>query len=40
MHKSHNVPVLLYHVVSSAKYRRVVFSDRVDEVLVDTCHEI
>ena len=40
MHKSHNVTVMLYHVVSSAKYRRVVFSDRVDEVLVDTCHEI
>jgi REP element-mobilizing transposase RayT len=40
IHKSHNVTVLLYHIVSSAKYRRVVFSDRVDEVLVETCQEI
>ena len=40
IHKSHNVTVLLYHIVSSAKYRRVVFSDRVDEVLVETCREI
>ncbi len=25
IHKSHNVSVLLYHVVCVAKYRRVVF---------------
>jgi len=40
IHKSHNVSVLLYHVVSSAKYRRVVLSERVDEVLVQTCEEL
>lgn len=40
IHKSHNVSVLLYHIVSSVKYRRVVFSDKVDEVLVLTCEEL
>lgn len=38
--KSHNVTVLLYHIVSSAKYRRVVFTEEVDQVLIDVCHEI
>ena len=38
--KSHNVSVLLYHIVSSAKYRRVVFDAEVDKVLVQTCDEI
>jgi putative transposase len=32
--------VLLYHIVSSAKYRRVVFTKEVDKVLVETCNEI
>jgi REP element-mobilizing transposase RayT len=40
IHKSHNVSVLLYHLVSSAKYRRVVFSERVDEALKAVCLEI
>ena len=40
IHKSHNVTVLLYHIVSSAKYRRIVFSDSVDLVLVKVCEEI
>ncbi|WP_456440121.1 IS200/IS605 family transposase [Psychroserpens sp.] len=40
IHKSHNVSVLLYHFVSSAKYRRVVFSTKVDKVLVEICEEI
>ena len=40
IHKKHNVSVLLYHIVSSAKYRRIVFSNHVDEVLVKTCEEI
>ena len=40
IHKSHNVTVLLYHIVSSAKYRRVIFDKRVDEVLKETCEEI
>ncbi len=40
IHKSHNVSVLLYHFVCPAKYRRVVFSDIVDNTLKDTCLEI
>ena len=40
LHKSHNVSVLLYHVVCAAKYRRVVFSDRVDGVVREACLEI
>jgi hypothetical protein len=31
--KSHNVTVLLYHLVFPAKYRRAVFDDRVDKIL-------
>ena len=40
IHKSHNVTVLLYYFVSSAKYRRVVITDSVDKVLVEVCEEI
>jgi putative transposase len=40
IHKSHNVSVLLYHFVCPAKYRRVVFSEMVDETLKETCLEI
>jgi putative transposase len=40
LHKSHNVSVLLYHLVCAAKYRRVVFSDHVDEVVREACLEI
>ena len=38
--KSHNVSVLLYHYVCPAKYRRVVFSEAVDNTLKETCIEI
>ena len=38
--KSHNVSVLLYHIVCPAKYRRVVFSNEVDQVLKTICLEI
>jgi REP element-mobilizing transposase RayT len=37
IHKSHNVSVLLYHLVFPAKYRRVVFDEEVDGVLKDVC---
>ena len=37
IHKSHNVTVLLYHLVFPAKYRRVVFDESVDEVLKEVC---
>lgn len=39
-HKPHNVSVLMYHLVCAAKYRRVVMSEHVDEVLRQTCLEI
>ncbi|CAA9362318.1 Transposase and inactivated derivatives [uncultured Leptolyngbya sp.] len=40
IHKSHNVSVLLYHLVFPAKYRRVVFDEQVDAVLKEVCLEI
>ncbi len=40
IHKSHNVSVLMYHFVCPAKYRRVVFSEAVDETLKNVCEEI
>ena len=39
-HKSHNVTVLMYHLVFPAKYRRAVIDAEVDEVLKETCIEI
>jgi putative transposase len=35
VHKPHNVSVLMYHIVCAAKYRRVVMSEEVDEVLIE-----
>jgi putative transposase len=40
IHKSHNVTVLLYHLVCPAKYRKVVFSKEVDISLKEICIEI
>lgn len=40
IHKSHNVSVLLYHLVCSAKYRRVIFDATVDHVLKSVCLDI
>lgn len=40
IHKSHNVTVLIYHLVFSAKYRRVVFDEAVDSVLKEICLDI
>jgi len=40
IHKSHNVTILLYHLVFPAKYRRAVFCSEVDAVLRDVCLEI
>lgn len=40
VHKSHNVSVLLYHLVCPAKYRRIVFDTTVDAVLKEACLEI
>ena len=33
LHKSHNVTVLIYHLVFPAKYRRAVFDTEVDNIL-------
>ncbi len=40
IHKSHNVSVLLYHLVCPAKYRRVVFDKKVDQILKQVCLEM
>ena len=40
IHKSHNVSVLIYHFVCPAKYRKVIFSEEVDNAIKDTCLEI
>ncbi len=37
LHKSHNVTVLLYHLVFPAKYRRAVIEGAVDEVIKEVC---
>ncbi len=38
--KSHNVTVLLYHLVFPAKYRRAVIGAAVDQALREVCLEI
>ena len=38
--KSHNVSLLMYHIVCPAKYRKAVFTDEVDTYLKDVCLEI
>ncbi|MGJ3502067.1 Transposase [Piscirickettsia salmonis] len=40
IHKSHNVTVLLYHLVFPAKYRKVVIDKGVDRALSDACLEL
>ena len=40
LHKSHNVTVLLYHLVFPAKYRRAVLDKAVDKELRDICLDI
>jgi putative transposase len=40
IHKSHNISVLIYHFVCPAKYRKVIFSEEVDNILKDICLEI
>jgi putative transposase len=37
IHKSHNVSVLLYHIVCPTKYRRILFNAEIDEYLRDIC---
>jgi REP element-mobilizing transposase RayT len=40
IHKSHNVSLLLYHLVLPTKYRRLVIDDTVDKLIRDICLEI
>ena len=40
IHKSHNVSKLMYHFVFPTKYRRVVVSEEVEEIIKETCEEI
>lgn len=40
IHKRHNVSVLMYHFDCPAKYRRIVFSEAVDEGIREICGEI
>jgi REP element-mobilizing transposase RayT len=40
IHKSHNVSVLLYHIVCPVKYRKLIFSEEVDQVLKEICLQI
>ncbi|RLV59874.1 IS200/IS605 family transposase [Parashewanella curva] len=40
IHKSHNVTILLYHLVFPAKYRRAVFDDTVDKEIKIICLDI
>ncbi len=40
IHKSHNVSVLMYHIVCPAKYRKAVFDKSVDKEIKVICLEI
>jgi len=41
LHKSHNVSVLMYHIVCLTKYRKVIFHKKeIDEELKNICLEI
>jgi putative transposase len=40
IHKSHNVTVLIYHLVFPAKFRRAVFDDHVDDVVKEVSLDI
>ena len=38
--KSHNVSVIIYHYICPSRYRRVVFDQKADRILKETCIEI
>ena len=38
--KSHNVSILLYHIVCPAKYRKAVVDDSVENVLKEVCLDL
>ena len=40
IHKSHNVSVLIYHLVCPTKYRRSVITETVDAIMKEVCLDI
>lgn len=40
IHKSHNVTLLLYHLVCPAKYRKKIFTEENEKTLKNICYEI
>lgn len=40
LHKSHNVSVLLYHIVCPTKYRKVLICEEVERTLKQVCIDI
>jgi len=40
IHKRHNVSVLIYHLVCPTKYRKIVITEPVDNLVKETCIEI
>ena len=40
IHKSHNVSVLIYHLVYPTKYRRSVITEIVDAIMKEVCLDI
>lgn len=38
--KSHNISILLYHIVCPTKYRKVIIDDSVEKVLKEVCLDI
>jgi len=40
IHKSHNFSVLLYHIVCPVRYRKMIFSEEVGQVLKEICIQI
>jgi putative transposase len=40
LHKSHNVSILVYDLVTRAKYRRVIFDPEVEDYLKEICQDI
>jgi len=40
VHKSHNILIIICHIVCPAKYRRVVIDENVDKTIKETCEGI
>ena len=40
IHRSHNVSVIMYHIVCPSKYRRIIFDEKVEKGLKSICLEI